>query len=195
MTSNVATVAPRALLIDRLVPITDPRLRALVHVALGVALLSALAQLRLVIGPVPITGQTLGVLLLAAVLGPVRGSATVLAYLGLGAAGLGVFSGGAAGLATMAGPTAGYLVGFLPAAWLVGTLAERGWVRSHLGMAAAMALGNGVIYLFGLAWLSTLAPDLGTALAWGLWPFLLGDALKLTLAVLLVPLAWRAVRR
>ena len=195
MTTSSATVAAPALLIDRLVPVADARVRTLLHVALGVVALAALAQLRVVVGPVPITGQTLGVLLLAAVLGPVRGTATVAAYLAAGAAGLGVFSGGAAGLAAMGGATAGDLVGFVPAAWLVGTLAARGWARGSLATSAAMVLGHLVIYAFGLAWLSTLAPDLQTALAWGLWPFLLGDALKVGVAAALLPAAWRFARR
>lgn len=193
--STSTVIAPRSLLIDRLVPVADPRLRTLLHVLLGAALLAALAQLRVAIGPVPVTGQTFGVLLLAAVLGPVRGTAAVLAYLAAGAAGLGVFSGGAGGLAAMSGTTAGYLVGFVPAAALVGTLAARGWARGYAATAAAMVLGNLVIYAFGVGWLSTLAPDLATALAWGLWPFLLGDALKVALAVALLPTAWRLLGR
>ncbi len=193
MITSVGHVPATTPLIERLVRVPHPALRLLVQLVLGVALLAALAQLRVVIGPVPITGQTLGVLLLAAVYGPLRGTAAVLAYLGVGAAGLGVFAGGAGGLAAMGGATAGYLVGFVLAAAVVGTLARRGWDRSHAGMAAAMALGSVVIYVCGVAWLTTLAPDLATALAWGVWPFLIGDALKLSLAVALVPALWRRV--
>lgn len=191
MITSVGHVPATTPLIERLVRVPHPALRLLAQLVLGVALLAALAQLRVVIGPVPITGQTLGVLLLAAVYGPLRGTAAVLAYLGVGAAGLGVFAGGAGGLAAMGGATAGYLVGFVVAAAVVGTLARRGWGRSHAGMAAAMAVGSVVIYVCGVAWLTTLAPDLATALAWGVWPFLLGDALKLSLAVALVPALWR----
>jgi len=193
MITSVGHVPATTPLIERLVRVPHPALRLLLQLVLGVALLAALAQLRVVIGPVPITGQTLGVLLLAAVYGPLRGTAAVLAYLGVGAAGLGVFAGGAGGLAAMGGATAGYLVGFVLAAAVVGTLARRGWDRSHAGMAAAMALGSVVIYVCGVAWLTTLAPDLATALAWGVWPFLIGDALKLSLAVALVPALWRRV--
>ncbi len=193
MITIVGHVPATTPLIERLVRVPHPALRLLLQLVLGVALLAALAQLRVVIGPVPITGQTLGVLLLAAVYGPLRGTAAVLAYLGVGAAGLGVFAGGAGGLAAMGGATAGYLVGFVLAAAVVGTLARRGWDRSHAGMAAAMALGSVVIYVCGVAWLTTLAPDLATALAWGVWPFLIGDALKLSLAVALVPALWRRV--
>ena len=193
MITSVGHVPATTPLIERLVRVPHPALRLLLQLVLGVALLAALAQLRVVIGPVPITGQTLGVLLLAAVYGPLRGTAAVLAYLGVGAAGLGVFAGGAGGLAAMGGATAGYLVGFVLAAAVVGTLARRGWDRSHAGMAAAMALGSVVIYVCGVAWLTTLAPDLATALAWGMWPFLIGDALKLSLAVALVPALWRRV--
>ena len=191
MTTSIGHVPATTPLIERLVPVSHPGWRLLAQLTLGVALLAALAQVRIVIGPVPITGQTLGVLLLAAVYGPVRGTAAVLAYLGVGAAGLGVFTGGGAGLAAMSGTTAGYLVGFVPAALIVGALARRGWGRTHLGMAAAMAVGSVVIYVCGVAWLTTFAPDLGTALAWGVWPFLIGDALKLSLAVVLVPALWR----
>jgi len=196
MLTSLTLTRARAPLVDRLLPVPHTLLRVALQVALGVALLAALAQLRVVIGPVPITGQTLGVLLLAALYGPVRGVATMLAYLGLGAAGVGVFTGGAAGLAAMGGTTAGYLVGFVAAAAVVGAFTQRGWGRSHLGMTAAMLVGNLVIYAFGVSWLRlAFAPDLATALAWGVWPFLLGDAVKLALAVALVPALWRRVAR
>jgi len=191
MTTARSQVHTRSRPIDHLLPSAHPLVRLLSQVAVGVVLLAALAQLRIVIGPVPITGQTLGVLLLAALYGPARGTLTVLAYLGVGAAGLGVFAGGAGGLAAMGGSTAGYLVGFVLAAAITGWLTQRGWGRSHVGTAGAMAAGSLVIYTCGVAWLSTFAPDLGTALAWGVWPFLLGDALKLSLAVALVPVLWR----
>jgi biotin transport system substrate-specific component len=182
-------------LLHRLVPIPHRGLRTVLQVALGVAFLALLAQVRIEVGPVPITGQTLGVLLLGAAAGARLGVATTLAYLGVGAAGLPVFTGGGAGLATLTGTTAGYLVGFVVAAALVGALAERGWTATVPRALAAMVLGNLVIYAFGVAWLAQLAPDLRTAVAWGVTPFLIGDALKVAVATALLPLATRALRR
>jgi biotin transport system substrate-specific component len=195
MTSSTAA-RPRLAspLIDRVLPLPNAAARVALQLTLGVALLAALAQVRLEIGPVPVTGQTFGVLLLAAAYGLRLGTVTMLLYLGLGGLGLGVFSGGAGGLAALTGTTAGYLAGFVPAAAVVGWLAQRGLDRSALGMAFAMTLGNLVIYACGVANLLRFVPDLGAALAVGVWPFLLGDALKLALAVALVPAAWRTLR-
>ena len=188
MASNVVSTGP---LIQRLVRIENRTLRTALLIALGIAFLALLAQVRVEIGPVPITGQTLGVLLLGAAYGAGLGAATLAAYLLVGGLGLPVFTGFGAGFATFAGATGGYLVGFVIAAGLVGWLAQRGWDRSAAGTAAAMILGNMVIYLCGVAWLSTIAPDVGTAIVWGVTPFLAGDAVKLAVAVVLLPLAWR----
>lgn len=181
-------------LLHRLVPVPHRGLRTALQVTLGVAFLALLAQVRVEVGPVPITGQTLGVLLLGAAAGARLGVATTLAYLGVGAAGLPVFAGGGAGVATLTGTTAGYLVGFVVAAAVVGALAERGWAATAPRAFATMLLGNGVVYACGVAWLAQLAPDLATAFAWGVAPFLLGDALKVALATALLPLATRALR-
>ena len=181
-------------LLHRLVPIPHRGVRTALQVTLGVAFLALLAQVRVEVGPVPITGQTLGVLLLGAAAGARLGVATTLAYLGVGAAGLPVFTGGGAGVATLTGTTAGYLVGFVVAAALVGALAERGWTATAPRAFATMVIGNMVVYACGVAWLSQLAPDLGTAIAWGVTPFLIGDALKVALATALLPLATRALR-
>lgn len=192
MSTKAAAAGP---LIHRLVPVDNRVVRTALQVALGIAFLALLAQVRIEIGPVPITGQTLGVLLVAAAYGAGLGAATMGAYLLVGGFGLPVFTGFGAGFSTFAGATGGYLVGFLVAAVLVGWLAERGWVRTVGGTAAAMALGNLVIYACGVAWLQTLAPDLATAIAWGVTPFLIGDAIKLGIAVLALPLAWRWLGR
>lgn len=143
--------------------------------------LSAQLSFHLPFSPVPITGQTLTVLLLAALLGKKRGLAAILLYLGEGALGMPVFAGGQGGLGVLIGPTGGYLLGFAAATFLVGSLIDRGWDRRIWTSTLAMLLGNLVIYICGLAWLSTLvAPD--QVLALGLYPFLVGDALKITLA-------------
>lgn len=188
MSTKSATAGP---LIQRIVRVEHDALRTLLQIVLGIAFLALLAQVRIEIGAVPITGQTLGVLLLGAAYGAKLGGATMLAYLGVGGLGLPVFTGFGAGFSTFTGTTGGYLVGFVFAAVLVGWLASRGWDRTHVGTATAMVLGNLVIYTFGVTWLTTFAPDLTTALAWGVTPFLIGDAIKIAIAVALLPLAWR----
>lgn len=142
--------------------------------------LSAQTAIRLPFTPVPITAQTLAVLMAGALLGRRRGTLAVLAYLAEGAAGLPVFAGGAAGLPHMLGPTGGYLAGFVLAAFLTAWLKERGWGRRLMPALAMLALGNLAIYLPGLLWLTRfVGPE--KALALGFFPFLLGDALKLML--------------
>jgi biotin transport system substrate-specific component len=154
--------------------------------------LSAQLAFYLPFSPVPVTGQTFAVLLVGLVLGSKRGAASMMTYLLQGAMGLPVFAQGAFGLATFAGPTAGYLVGFVAAAFAVGFLAERGWDRSPWLTAAAMLLGNGVIYLFGLPWLGYLV-GFDNMLTFGFWPFLVGDTFKLVLAMISLPTAWKFV--
>lgn len=173
-------------------PLLAGRLADLVKVALGVLLLALLAQVRVQIGPVPITGQTLGVLLVGAGYGLSLGVSTTLAYLLLGAVGLPLFVGGAGGLAYLAGPTGGYLVGFVLAAALLGAAARRGWDRRLWSSTLAMAAASVAIYAVGLAWL-----HYGSGLTWsnavavGLAPFLVGDAIKLAIAAAALPAAWR----
>jgi len=155
---------------------------------------TAYISISLPFSPVPITGQTFGVLLIAMALGRVRGTAVVTAYLLEGAAGLPVFAGGQAGPAVFVGPTAGYLLGFVVAAALVGWLADRGWDK-HFGLSvAAMVLGTAVIFVAGLSWLVQFVPVEGL-LAAGLVPFLPGAALKIALASLILPSLWRFLRK
>ena len=146
--------------------------------------------------PVPITGQTFAVLMVGVLLGSRRGAVCVLTYLAAGMAGLPVFSYGKAGLAAMLGPTGGYLLGFVAAAYVVGRLAERGWDRHAATTVLAMVLGNLAIYACGLIWLSFFAGALGGrgVLAVGLYPFLLGDLLRIALAAMLLPSGWRLLR-
>jgi biotin transport system substrate-specific component len=154
--------------------------------------LAAQVAIRLPFTPVPITGQTLALVLLAAALGRVRAAAAALCYLAEGAAGLPVFAGGAAGAHALAGPTGGYLVGFVPAAWLVGALAERGFDRHPATTAIAMLIGNAVVLVCGAAWLAVfVGPE--RALALGVVPFLIGDVVKAAFAAALLPLSWWAL--
>lgn len=163
----------------------------------GSLFLALCAQASVRIGIVPITGQTFGVVMVGALLGSRRGALAVLAYLAEGASGMPVFANGAAGLPYMLGPTGGYLLGFAPAAWLTGALAERGWDR-HVGATLlAMTLGHAVLFATGLAWLScyfALASSwqgVGHVFAVGLLPFLPGTVLKVCLATALLPMGWK----
>jgi biotin transport system substrate-specific component len=177
-------------LADAVLPLNAARQRLARDVALvvGFALLTALfARIAIPLGftPVPITGSTLAVLLAGAALGSRRGAAAMTLYVAAGtwlpfyATGIGPFWSLAAG---------GYIIGFIPAAFLVGYLAERGWDR-RVWIMVAMLLGNIVIYIPGLIQLSFFVPQ-GRVLELGLYPFVAGDLIKIYVASLAVPLAW-----
>jgi len=176
-----------------------PRAGTLMNLLLivGASLVTALAaQIAMPVpwSPVPITGQTWAVLLSGAVLGARRAFLAQALYLAEGVAGLPVFAGFSAGAAVLAGPTAGYLIAFPFAAAVTGALAERGWDRRFLTMVAAMLLGSLVIFALGLANLSRFLPG-AQLLGAGLLPFIPGDIVKSSLAALVFPSVWRAVRR
>lgn len=153
--------------------------------------------------PVPITGQTLGVLLVGAAYGPVLGGVTLLLYLSWGAFGLPVFAPNQDGSHStgiealrLASPTAGYLWGFVVSSALVGWLSRRGWDRSFRSAIGVMFLGEVVLYAAGVPWLMRAVDvDLETALVLGLYPFVIGDTLKLLAAAGLLPAAWRLMER
>lgn len=176
----------------------EGRQRLMRDVALALAgslLLTLSAKVQVPFYPVPMTMQTLVVLLIGACFGWRLGAATILTYLAEGAAGLSVFTGTPAkgiGLAYMVGPTGGYLIGFVAAALVTGFLAERGLTRSVIGALATMLAGAATILAFGFAWLAVLI-GAEKALAFGVLPFLLGDALKVALGAALLPLGWRAL--
>ena len=140
--------------------------------------------------PVPFTMQTFAVLMIGALFGARRGSITILVYLFEGAVGLPVFSHGQGGFLIFFGPTGGYLVGFIIAAYMTGLLAQSGWDRKIITTILAMVLGNVVIYAFGLFWLSHLV-NFNNALKIGLYPFIAGDLIKITLAAILFPSGWK----
>ena len=151
--------------------------------------LSAQVKVYLPISPVPITGQTFAVLMLAALLGSRRGVLAMIAYLIEGASGLPVFAGGI-GIAVLIGPTGGYLVGFVAAAYVVGKLAEMGWDRRVSTTIVAMLAGEIVLYTFGVCWLAIMT-NIRTALVIGLYPFIVGDILKVILAAAVLPAGWK----
>jgi biotin transport system substrate-specific component len=192
--------------------LAPPRSRSLSRVAFEVAcavagsfLLAGLAQLsfKLPFTPVPITGQTLGVLLLGAAYGPALGAATILLYLVWAVVGLPVLAPNldgshATGLAVLqiGFATGGFLWGFVVAAGLTGWLAQRRWDRSFGSSIGAMLLGSVVVYAFGIPWLmASLHLPLAKGLELGLYPFVIGDMLKLLAAAGLLPAAWALLRR
>ena len=150
----------------------------------GAALMALSSRAVLPLAPVPVTAQTFAVLLLAGLLGRQMAVSSVLTFLAAGAMGVPVFAHGG-GLAYLLGPTGGYLLGFLPAAWIVGHLAEKGWRRRPLRCVLMLLLGDAVLFAFGLAWLSALIPA-GGLLRAGLLPFIPGEAVKIALAGLIL---------
>jgi biotin transport system substrate-specific component len=166
----------------------------------GSLFIAGLAQIVVVLPftPVPISGQTLGVLLIGTAYGWRLGGLTLLLYLGQIAVGLPFAAEGKGGVEvlTLATASGGYIWGFLVAAVLMGWLANRGWDRDFRSALGVMLLGHIVIYAFGLTWLMrSLEVGLQDALVLGLAPFVIGDTLKLLLAAGALPLAWRIVRR
>ncbi len=155
--------------------------------------LSAKVKVVLPFSPVPVTGQTFAVLMAGALLGARRGSLAVIAYLIQGFAGAPVFAFGG-GPAVLLGPTGGYLVGFVPAAFVTGLLAERGWDRKMATTVLAMFLGNLAIYTCGLFWLTCLMGAKVTVITMGLLPFLPGDVIKIILAAILLPSSWKLLK-
>jgi biotin transport system substrate-specific component len=172
---------------------SSPAVRAIVLALIGTVLLTLSAKIQVPFWPVPMTMQTFVVLVLGMVYGWRLAGATVLLYLAQGAVGLPVFAAGG-GIAYFAGPTAGYLAGFLLAAVAVGWLAEHGWDRSVPRTLAAMLIGTAIIFACGIAWLGTLI-GLPQAISAGLVPFLLGEAVKIALATVILPFAWRLLQR
>ncbi len=170
--------------------------RAIILAAAGVLLLTVSAKINLQLPFVPMTLQTLVVLLIGAAYGWRLGTATLILYLIVGACGLPVFAGPVGGLKPLFGATAGFLFGFVVAAFITGWLAERGWDRSVGWLFLAMALGHFIILSMGWAWLAFgVGLGVGKALIVGVTPFLAGALLKNAIGALLIPLAYGAARR
>jgi biotin transport system substrate-specific component len=161
------------------------QLRNLVLASLMAALTAVGAYIHIPLGPVPIVLQNLFVLLAGLILGPRWGAASIGVYVLVGACGLPVFAGGKGGLATLAGPTGGYLAGFIMGALVVGWIAHRR-PRRMVWDVMAVVLGSLVIYGCGIPWLKLVTGwSWGKALTVGLAPFVFGDAVKATFAVML----------
>jgi biotin transport system substrate-specific component len=187
----MTTLAP--IIYTRTFPRAAGWLRDAVLIVSGVLLVAALAQIEIPLPftPVPITGQTFGVLLVGAALGSKRGATSLAFYLALGTIGLPFFAGGAHGLSILTGATSGYLIGFVIAAYVVGLLAERGLERSVRTSLIPFLIGTIIIYICGITWLTVVLGSFSKAIAAGLLPFLVGDAIKLLAASLALPGAWK----
>ena len=199
-----STSADRGLTIaDFLVPIRlgerlNTRVRDVALVVAGALLIYLTARIVIPVpgSPVPITGQTFGVLLVGGALGLRRGLIAVSLYVMLGVVGLPFFAEGKGGLSVIWGATGGYLIGFIVAGAVVGRLAELSWDRKIGGALGAMLVGSAVIYAIGLPWLKVVTGwTIAETIDKGLMPFLVGDAIKLVLAAVLFPAAWWVVGR
>ncbi len=192
--STVPLALGRPTLADRLV--TRSIATDVVLVVAGAALTAVAAQLSVPLWPVPVTGQTLAVLIVGSTLGAVRGSLSMVLYALLGIFGLPVFSEASKGFGVIAGPTGGYIIGFVFAAALTGWLAQRAWDHRILGAIASFAAGTVVTFAFGLPWLAAvLGTNLDLTLQYGLYPFILGGIIKALLAAGFIRLAWFGVNR
>lgn len=193
MSQTVALRRPRPLVLADLLP--GAMVRDLLLIVGAAGFVGALAQISIHLSftPVPVTGQTLGVLLSGAALGWRRAAAAMALYAVAGVAGVPWFAGHASGYA---GASFGYIIGFFLAAVLCGWLAERGADRSIRRALPAMLAGEVVIYAAGMTWLAVYA-HLGPSatIAEGLTPFLIGDAVKTVIAAGLLPAAWRLAGR
>lgn len=190
----MTTLAPA--LYTRTFPRMAGWLRDAILITVGALFVAILAQVKIPLPftPVPLTGQTFAVLLVAAALGSKHGAASMAFYIALGAFGLPVFAGGAAGMAYLTGATLGYLIGFVLAAYVIGLLAERGLERNVRTSILPFLAGTVIIYACGVAWLAVVLGSFSKAITVGLIPFVVGDIIKLIAAALALPAAWKLAK-
>ncbi|MGY3128937.1 biotin transport system substrate-specific component [Agrococcus sp. UYP33] len=197
--SSAAAVLAKPVLADVLVG-QRTLVKDVLLVAAGIAVVAALAQVEVPMWPVPITGQTLGVMLVAATLGFRRGVAAMVGYLVLGVAGAPIFATFTGGIAAIGKPSFGFIIGFVATAAVVGWLAERRWDRRPLLAVALFGAASLIPFAFGIPYMAAVlaamgAPvDLVGALALGFLPFIVGGVVKWALAAALMPAAWAGVR-
>lgn len=197
--SNLTLALGRPTLVDRV--FSRSIAVDVVLVAAGAALTAIAAQIAVPLWPVPITGQTLAVILVGLTLGAVRGGLSMVLYAVLGIVGLPVFSDTSSGWNVVAGPTGGYIIGFIFAAVLTGWLAQRSWDRKWLSAFIATLAGTIITFVIGLPWLAAYlgavgAPnDLQSVLMAGFYPFIIGGLIKAALGAGIISAAWFAVNR
>lgn len=176
------------------------RIKQAFLVVAGIALLAIMAKIKLPVPPSPVAVNmgTFAVLTIGAAYGARLGLVTIIGYMLIGALGFDVFQSSTAelsGIDYMTGSTGGYLLGYVMATVLLGALARRGWDRSVVWMAVAMLAGNIILYVPGLLWLGQIHGWDKPILEWGLTPFVIGDLMKLALAAMILPAAWKLVGR
>ncbi|WP_349898093.1 biotin transporter BioY [Parafrigoribacterium soli] len=190
--SNLTLAIGRPTIADRVFARGLPMDIALI--AAGAGLTAIAAQVSIPIWPVPITGQTLAVLLVGSTLGALRGTLSMVLYAVLGIVGLPVFSDATHGINVILGPTGGYIVGFVLAAALTGWLAQRAWDHRIVGAILSFSAGTVVTFAIGLPWLAaTLHLNLEQTLEAGLYPFILGGAVKALIAAAIVRFSWHQI--
>jgi biotin transport system substrate-specific component len=195
-TASMPALPSRPLVLADLVPAVRARNAALV--AFGVLFTALLAQVAVPVpgSPVPITGQTLAVVLTAAALGPVRGVAVQALYMLSALVGLPFYSEASSGVDVVFGATGGYVVGFIPAAYLIGLAARRGADRNLLKSVPLFIAGQAVIFAVGVPWLAvSTGMSAGQALDAGFYPFILGGLVKAAVAAAVLGTAWKLTRR
>lgn len=203
--SAIVASSPRRVLAD---VITRPssRTRAFALdaglVIAGAAVVALLAQVSIPLQPVPITGQTLGVIVVGAALGSRRGAAALATYMLVGLAGLPVFADFTGTVAAVAKPSFGYVIGFIFSAYVAGWFAERHWDRRPALAFVGFAAASAVPFVFGIPYMALILNVVGGGeftfwqlLEFGLFPFIVGGLIKAALAALIIPGAWALVRR
>lgn len=171
-------------------------------VVAGAAIVAVLAQVEVPLQPVPITGQTLGVVVVGAALGARRGAAALLTYMLGGLAGLPVFAGFTGSFLAVAKPSFGFVIGFIAAAFVAGWFAERAWDRRPLLAFAGFVLASAIPFVFGIPYMAFIlnvvgggAYGIGEILQFGLWPFIVGGLIKAAVAAIAIPATWALVKR
>ncbi|WP_404313396.1 biotin transporter BioY [Agrococcus terreus] len=201
MTTAIARpLSRRTVLADALVG-RRTLVKDLLLVFAGIAVVAGLAQVEIPMWPVPITGQTLGVMLVAATLGMRRGTMAMVGYLALGLAGLPIFATFSGGIATIGKPSFGFILGFVATAAVVGWLAERRWDRRPVLAIALFGAASLIPFAFGIPYMAAVLAAMGTpvdlagALGLGFVPFIVGGIVKWAIAAAVMPAAWAGVRR
>lgn len=188
----MSAVTTSAVIADRWVKNSIIRSAVLVAGLVGLTAISAQVSLPLPFTPVPLTLQTFAVLAGAAALGAERAVVAQITYIMLALAGAPILAGGASGATKVMGATGGYLLGFVIASYLVGKIAERGATVKIRSTVLAYVVGTIIIYTFGALWLAQFTGQgLSWAIANGVVPFLIGDAIKAVAAGAVLPVAWK----